>query len=93
MKKNKPKRKLFDILVHIILGFWVGLAINTPLYRHGAYLLAAYFGTYEITQAWKKGDEAYNEVKEFTIGAGAALLLRRIYQWLKEDYSNSRRVQ
>ena len=77
-------RKVEDKAAHYILGIWIGSIINEPKLRHGAYILFGGFLAYQISEAWRKGDEAYREIKEWLIGIAAALMVIRVWRWWKK---------
>lgn len=80
MKLPEPVNKT----VHVGLGYWLGEVVNDPKYRWGGIALAVVFIVYQVVEVWTKGDKGYHEIKQFGIGLGIALLIRRLRQWLKE---------
>ena len=78
----KEKRLKRDIAAHIGIGQWIALCINNPKYRWGGILLGVFWLAYEIMEAWRKGDEAYNEIREAIIGICSVLAFLRIWNWL-----------
>lgn len=73
----------FNRAVHFGVGVWVGAAINDDDYRHGGYATGTAFLAYEIVQAWRKGDDAYGEIREFAVGLAVALATRRAVRWYR----------
>ena len=73
--------------VHFGIGVWVGLAINDPKFRHGAYVYGAYFLAYQVVEVWTKQDKGYHEIAQFTYGLAAALAYRRWESWSEERRS------
>ena len=69
---------LFNRLSHVAIGAWVGNGINDRRFRHGCYVVAGAFVTYQVLGAWRKGDCGFNEVKEFGIGLAIPLAIRRL---------------
>ena len=74
MKLPQP----INSLVHFGVGVWVGSTVNDPKFRHGGYVTGAAFLAYQVTEAWRKGDEAYGEIKEFATGIAVGLLVYRL---------------
>ena len=70
--------KLFNKGAHVGLGMWSGWAINDPPYRHGGWAFLGTFLSYQWLEAWRKQDQGWPETKEFMVGMGASLLLRRV---------------
>jgi hypothetical protein len=77
---SSPWYRLISRVVHVILGFFVGLHIlSHPV---AALTLTALFLIYEYVEETKVLDEMYLEVKEFTggylIGLSIVLILRAL---------------
>ena len=81
----------FNKAAHYVIGYWVASGINTNSYRSSCWLVAGVFLAYESLQAWKKGDNAYEEIREFGIGAAAYLVVKRVLdEWPAIDAKNQR---
>ena len=72
----------FNRASHVLAGAYVAWGVNDSEKKAGALTLASVFGAYQLTEAWKKGDDAYGEIKEFAIGYASVLLLIRAKEWL-----------
>lgn len=70
----------FNAAVHLGIGFWVGWTINDPAYRYGGWAFLVSFLFYQGIEALRKGDQGWPETREFMIGMGAALIVRRLYR-------------
>ena len=60
------------------IGFWSGWTINDPEFRHGGWAFLASFLCYQGLEAWRKGDQGWPETREFMVGMGTALAVRRL---------------
>lgn len=67
---------------HFGIGVWVGLRINDPDTRASAGMIGLGFGTYQVLEAFRKGDQGYPELAQFIAG----IVTAQIYLELKERY-------
>ena len=63
---------------HVAVGAWTGWAINDSKYRNGGWAFLVSFLFYQWIEQRAINDEGYSETKEFMIGMGISLLLRRL---------------
>ena len=75
------KRSKKDITSHIAIGGWIAFCVNNSKYRWGGIILAIFWLAYEVMEAWRKGDEAYNEIREAIIGICGILAFLRFWNW------------
>ena len=68
--------KYFNKLAHLGIGFTVGCRSDKP----DAMMITAAFLGYQAIEVASKGDRGYPEVKEFGVGLGLGLLVKRLWR-------------
>ena len=71
---------------HIAIGAWVASGINNKSYSNSCWLAALTFLIYQTVQAWRKGDKAYDEIREFGIGVGTCLVAHRVLDYFVTEF-------